>query len=193
MTDKPILPFSGAELEQLRRGWYTLAMDDWWPRLIAVAEDHARATKGIDFVLAQLEKVTASRRSDTPASEAAPAPMVDEAEIDKKDLRIESYRVGGPGGQHTNGTDPAMRITHLPTGIVVLCRSELYQHKNKALALQILRARLYDIVRRRGLYGFLRTIPARSVQFCIVSSDRSTDEGGRESERNEIEGERSPR
>lgn len=152
MTDKPILPFSGAELEQLRRGWYALAMDDWWPRLIAVAEDHARVRKEIDSRRSEADGNIVSLMRErnelcVQISEAAPAPMVDEAEIDKKDLRIESYRVGGPGGLHTNGTDPAMRITHLPTGIVVLCRSELYQHKNKALALQILRARLYEKAR----------------------------------------------
>jgi len=121
----------------------------------------------------RVQRVPATESGGRIHTSAATVAVLPEAEdvdvqIDDKDLRIDVYRSSGPGGQSVNTTDSAVRITHLPTGLVVIQQDEKSQHKNKAKALKVLRTRLYEAERQR-----LADERAGTRRSMVGSGDRS--------------------
>jgi len=158
----------------------------------AYAFGYLQAEAGVHR-LVRISPFDANSRRHTSFASVDVAPEMDEieVEIDEKDLKTDTYRSQGAGGQHVNVTDSAVRITHLPSGIVVTCQNERSQHKNRASAMKVLRGRLYRLEQAkreeelRYLYGekgeiaWGRQIRSYVLQpYQLVKDHRTEEETG---------------
>jgi peptide chain release factor 1 len=118
----------------------------------------------------RVPKTEASGRIHTSASTVAVLPEAEEADVDirNEDLKIDTYRASGAGGQHVNKTESAIRITHIPSGLIVTCQDEKSQHKNRSAAMKVLRSRLLALEQER-----LARERAKERKSLVSTGDRS--------------------
>lgn len=141
--------------------------------IFSVSGERAYGTLKYENGVHRVQRIPAtesSGRIHTSAASVVVMPEVDDVEVEirDEDVKVDTYRSSGPGGQSVNTTDSAIRLTHLPTGIVVTCQDEKSQHKNKARALSILKSRLYELEKEKHAAEM-----SKQRQSSIKSGDRS--------------------
>jgi peptide chain release factor 2 len=135
-----------------------------------------RAENGVHRLI-RISPFDANARRHTSFAAVLVVPDLDEdvgdVEIKPEDLKVDTFRAGGKGGQHVNKTESAVRITHLPTGIIVACQAERSQHKNRSTAMKMLRGRLYEKLRQEREAKFAANYTSNKLEIGFGSQVRS--------------------